>query len=142
MKKAATSPITSEDELKVWIEKSETMLLIVDIHRGWSGRCETLIPTFEAICIQYDRSEERVAFLSMSVDLQNLTKIFESLVQEVPPDLVLDKKGCAPLYLAIKSHKVVAVVEGADPPRLIKLVKDHIPSISSDDDILDGSQDD
>jgi len=157
MNRVPISPIQNTDELGKWFKQSETMLIIFDAHRNWSGRCETLLPSFQALCYQYDRCEDRLAFLSM--ETPKFAKEFESNLVSSPQcsiqlpnsneaegkevstgGLLAGEKGCMPLFLAIKSRKLVATVLGADYPALAKLVQEHIPSISGEDEIEDQLQ--
>jgi hypothetical protein len=34
-----------------------------------------------------------------------------------------------PLFIAVKSRKIIAIVEGADFPSLAKIVHEHIPEL-------------
>ncbi len=56
------------------------MLLLLDIHLGWTGRCEVVIPSFDQLCIEYERSEDRLALLSMEGRGSKLAQKLESLV--------------------------------------------------------------
>ena len=48
---------------------------------------------------------------------------------------LLTKSGCSPLFLAVKKHNVLSVVRGANFPALAKIIDDHIPRTSDDDDL-------
>jgi len=49
--------------------------------------------------------------------------------------LFAGEKGCVPLFLAIRSRKLVGIVLGADFPNLAKIVREHIPQVSEEDKI-------
>jgi len=166
MKKQSTFPIEDETSLKQWIEKSDNMLLIIDIHLNWTGSCEVLTPSFDQLYIQYENAEERFAFLSM--EGPRYADLFESLVSfsagcimsldDVVPmngsakdhgdsskddaermKLLLTKKGkgCSPLFLAVKGRKIVSIVEGANYPALAKILEGQVPPFSDEDKIED-----
>lgn len=48
---------------------------------------------------------------------------------------LLNKSCCSPLFLAVKKQNVLSVVRGANFPALAKIIYDHIPKISDDDDL-------
>ena len=153
--KTFISPINSEDELQQWIEKSDKMLLMFDMHLAWSGRCESLVPSINDLCKHYDSGDPEsqppvLSFLSM--ELPELGPKFDSFVS-VSPNCVLPtkttnpegeekvtlgqmlkKECCSPLFLAVRARKVIAYVEGANFPALKKIVEQNVPSNSGDTD--------
>jgi hypothetical protein len=152
--KTFISPINSEDELQQWIEKSDRMLLIFDMHLAWSGRCESLVPSINDLCKHYEsgdpESQPVLSFLSMEVP--KLGPKFDSLVSVSPscvlPTMttnpeggekvtlghILKKEGCSPLFIAVRARKVITCVEGANFPALKKAVEQNVPSNSGDAD--------
>jgi hypothetical protein len=150
--------VETEIELEQWLEKSSSTLLLFDVHLDWTGRCETLIPQLDALYRTIDRSEARLKVLSLEVP--KLGKKFQSMVELSPSctnslslndtkdtsndsdeglNSLLNKKSCSPLFLAVKGRKVLSIVRGANFPALSKLIQEHIPSISDDDDIVEDS---
>mmetsp|Transcript_7685 Transcript_7685/g.16319 ORF Transcript_7685/g.16319 Transcript_7685/m.16319 type:complete len:155 (-) Transcript_7685:171-635(-) len=146
--KLAVKQVETEEELAEWFSRSRDMLLLCDLHRGWSGPCDTLAPTFEAMTIDIDNAENRVAFLA--VEVPKLAPKFAELVGSdtvtpspqyyqgaeggEPQPVDFSKKGCSPLFVAVRSGKIVAVVEGADRPALSKVVEEYLPSVAEDEE--------
>mmetsp|Transcript_12277 Transcript_12277/g.18190 ORF Transcript_12277/g.18190 Transcript_12277/m.18190 type:complete len:148 (-) Transcript_12277:592-1035(-) len=142
MKKPALIPIESENDLEMWLGQSDKMLLIFDFHHGWSGACETLTPTWESMLLNYDNSEKRIAFLSM--EIPKFASKFDELIvgtaiTAMPgghssEKIDYHKKGCSPLFLAVRSSKIISTIKGTNAPALTKLVNDNIPAITEDED--------
>lgn len=132
-KKSAVIPVETEDDLVGWVERSNEMLLIFDLHHGWSGSCETLLPTFELLLVDNENSNERLAFLSL--ELPKFASKFQELFGGGDEQEKMDfsSRGCAPLFVAVRSNKIVSTVEEANAPALIKIVKEHIPKLSQEE---------
>lgn len=157
MSNVSTSEIQSTDVLEKWFKQSESMLVIIDAHRDWSGRCEIILPSFLALCAHHDNCEDRIAFPSM--EIPKFAEYFQSKLSPSPvcdtflpkPNvgngddsddveqgsgkigLLVERKDCLPLFLALKCRKLVGVVLGADFPSLAKIIQDNIPHISEED---------
>ncbi len=157
-KKEATACITSENELAQWLDKSSTMLLIFDIHLHWTDRCETMIPQLDALYCSIDQSENRFKILSVEVPIfatkfEELVKISPSCTYSISLNednnadnienenekgslkTLLKKSCCAPLFVAVKKNMVISVARGANFPALLKVIDDHIPKLSDDEDL-------
>ena len=142
------NPITSEQELETWISK-EQMLLIIDIHLEWTGPCEAHIPFLDQLRVSFDFVDKRLAFLAVEVPkyAEILEKglslspacILPSFIQEDTATsekikLLTQKKGCSPLFIAVKGKKIIAIVDaGANYPAIEKIVYDHIPKLSEEE---------
>ena len=74
--------IESDEELtRWWVNRSASTLLVIDVHRGWSGRCDSLTPLFDSKSIEFNECSDgdgdgdggvgkgrmRVAFLAAEV---------------------------------------------------------------------------
>ena len=136
--------IQTEEELDHWLEKN--VLLVIDIHEGWSGNTETMIPTIKSILSSMSTNDndqqQRIFFLSMSKYLKKVVDGFKKIITDgdgasgrggggsggQQKQFRLDDRlgGCSPLFVIVRSRKILAVVEGADPPRLKKMVETQI----------------
>mmetsp|Transcript_56952 Transcript_56952/g.68173 ORF Transcript_56952/g.68173 Transcript_56952/m.68173 type:complete len:162 (-) Transcript_56952:16-501(-) len=158
MKKPTVLPIESVEELTTYFDESTRKLLIIDIHLSWSGSCEsTLGPTFNSIVLNTDRGDERLAILSVQVpkywdalrglllnreDADAAGSTTSAAAAAITNGKGIDvnslkvghERGCSPLFIAVRDQKIVGVVEGADAPALEKIVEEHIPKVSDDDD--------
>ena len=160
MMKQSTFVIEDEESLKQWIEKDH-MLLIFDVHLNWSGSCEVLRPCFDQTYIQHERAEDRFAFLTM--EGPRFADSFESMVtfsencrmtlddlvplkkldskddassnfrERMKSLLCKDEKGCSPLFLAVKSRKIISIVLGASYPALSKILNEQMPPLSDEE---------
>jgi thiol-disulfide isomerase/thioredoxin len=154
MKTPAVTSLETEDDLDVFLNKKCKCLIVVDVHPSWCGRCKALTPMMEEMMIEYDQSEERLAFASLEIN--KLSAKLHSMVH-LPPygvfiskadavnesnrlckspltkeefyTLVVDRKSCCPLFLVMKSNQLIAILEGADLPTIKKFVHDYIPPL-------------
>jgi len=134
MKGPIVTPVLSEQELEQWLEKSNNMLLIADLHKSWSDNCITLVPTFEQIQMTTVNCDKRVAFLSL--EIPKFAKTFPALHEEDSTKKIdLNSIGCSPLFAAIRNRKVVSTIEMANVPKLLSVIQTHLPeTIESNDD--------
>lgn len=105
--------IKKDDELEFWLEQtmpnSKDVLLIIDLFKTWSGRCESLFPSFRNLQQKY---ADRLVFLSLEIPkfaqiVQGLECGIMDCVEEgknVAETKLhnLPTRGCSPLFLAIR----------------------------------------
>eukprot|EP00518_Triparma_eleuthera_P013645 CAMPEP_0182480858 /NCGR_PEP_ID=MMETSP1319-20130603/36425_1 /TAXON_ID=172717 /ORGANISM="Bolidomonas pacifica, Strain RCC208" /LENGTH=133 /DNA_ID=CAMNT_0024682407 /DNA_START=16 /DNA_END=414 /DNA_ORIENTATION=- len=133
MAPADTNPtvaIDTEEAFDSWLAKSNDILLLIDVHQEWSGPCETLMPTFSRLMLDIEKAEMRLAFLSAEIPT------FAAKVQDLQSDDAkfgdVAEKGCSPMFLAVRFGKAVGIVEGANSPALVALVKEQIPNLKDE----------
>ena len=115
----ATAPveaIADAEAFGAYLEKSETILVVMDVHQNWCGPCDTMKPTYNSIFNEIDNCEDKVAFTT--ADIKALTPQLVELMATKPSDLDLANHGCMPFFLLVKNKVVVAIVLGADVPTL------------------------
>jgi thiol-disulfide isomerase/thioredoxin len=109
---------------------SEHKLVVVDIHLGWCGNCEAILPTMSRLLIDYEKCEERFAYCTAD------RSKFELLIQESFPTefgINLKQIGCVPMFAVYKDQACVAVVQGVDTPTLLSHIAIHMPKIKEND---------
>ena len=115
----ATAPveaIADAEAFGAYLEKSETVLVVMDVHQNWCGPCDTMKPTYNSIFNEIDNCGDKAAFTS--ADIKTLTPQLVELMATKPSDLDLANHGCMPFFLLVKNKAVVAIVLGADVPTL------------------------
>ena len=115
----ATAPveaIADAEAFGAYLEKSETVLVVMDVHQNWCGPCDTMKPTYNSIFNEINNCEDKVAFTT--ADIKSLTPQLVELMATKPSDLDLGNHGCMPFFLLVKNKAVVAIVLGADVPTL------------------------
>ncbi|GMI00838.1 hypothetical protein TrLO_g13559 [Triparma laevis f. longispina] len=134
MPPAAVNPsvvLTDDEHFDACLAKSNDLLLLIDVHQDWSGPCETLTPTFSRLMMDTEKADSRLLFLSAEIPK------FASKVQELASDDAklgdMSEKGCLPLFLAVRFGKAVGMVEGANAPALVALVKEQIPNLTDEE---------
>ncbi|KAJ0394793.1 hypothetical protein P43SY_004240 [Pythium insidiosum] len=75
-------------------EACEKKLLVVDAHKEWCGPCKIMEPTYKRIMTEMERSDQRLAFASLNVNLG--------------VDGVEDNGSCKPRFLLVKSAPILA----------------------------------
>lgn len=144
--------ITSEEELESWLS-NEKKLFIIDIHLDWTGPCEVIIPFLEELRLSFDFADKRFSFLCVEVPKyaeileKGLTLspaciipsfIDEDMAMSEKIKLLIRKEGCSPLFIAVKGRKIISIVDaGANYPAIEKIVRDHIPKLSEEDEEQD-----
>lgn len=53
----------------------------------------------------------------------------------------LSSRGCCPLMIGVKNGKIIFLIQGANLPKLKKMVAEHIPKVDEDDDDEDDDED-
>jgi len=119
-------PVNDSNHWHSTLALSEEKVIVVDIHQGWCGHCEAILPTMSRLLIDYDQCESRLAYCTADRDK------FGSLIQEsFPTEFGIDLKtmGCVPLFAVYRDQACVAVVQGVDTPTLLGHIAIHIPKI-------------
>ncbi len=109
-----------------------TSSTVIDVHQSWSGPCESMTPTFARLMLETDRSTSRLLLLSCALPL--LTSSVQSLQTDDAKFGDLSHKGCAPLFVAVRFGKAVGMVQGANSPALVALIKEQIPNLKEDEE--------
>jgi thiol-disulfide isomerase/thioredoxin len=105
---------------------------VVDCHQHWCGPCEAVMPTFQRLFLDYPNAEKRLGIANVAIDH------FKPSLQAILPHdahVDLNKIGCLPLFLLIKSKACVAVIQGVDTPGISQQVAMNIPENKSTDDM-------
>ena len=83
----ATAPveaIADAEAFGAYLEKSETVLVVMDVHQNWCGPCDTMKPTYNSIFNEIDDCENKVAFTT--ADIKTLTPQLVELMATKPSD--------------------------------------------------------
>eukprot|EP01138_Halocafeteria_seosinensis_P004503 gb/GECG01004606.1/.p1 GENE.gb/GECG01004606.1/~~gb/GECG01004606.1/.p1 ORF type:complete len:130 (+),score=17.73 gb/GECG01004606.1/:1-390(+) len=124
LKKLVTE-LDSVDELQQWIDKSDQMLIVVDIFEDWCGYCSVMDPTYNRLLIDLDDFESRVKLFALPK-----SKISDSLREQLPPV----PEGCKPMLVVFKHNVVIGKVHGANGPELAGLISENVfPSAEAED---------
>eukprot|EP01089_Gocevia_fonbrunei_P012212 TRINITY_DN2821_c0_g1_i2.p1 TRINITY_DN2821_c0_g1~~TRINITY_DN2821_c0_g1_i2.p1 ORF type:complete len:336 (-),score=84.25 TRINITY_DN2821_c0_g1_i2:5-1012(-) len=106
MEHTGTAELTSVEQYKELAEKNS--FIIINFWAPWSG------PSVQT----------KTVFAELSKDYPNI-KFLTAEAEEHPEISQAFKVGSVPHFIFILDKKVVAEFEGANPPELIKLVKEH-----------------
>ncbi len=70
----ATAPveaITDAEAFGSYLEKSETQLIVMDVHQNWCGPCDTMKPTYNSIFNEINDCENKVVFTTADKSVLN-----------------------------------------------------------------------
>ena len=113
----ATAPveaIADAEAFGTYLEKSETILVVMDVHQNWCGPCDTMKPTYNSIFQRDRRLREQGRVYDRGH--QNINAAARRAHGDEALDLDLANHGCMPFFLLVKNKAVVAIVLGADVP--------------------------
>mmetsp|Transcript_88616 Transcript_88616/g.214798 ORF Transcript_88616/g.214798 Transcript_88616/m.214798 type:complete len:131 (-) Transcript_88616:64-456(-) len=116
--KDLVKPVESPEAFNEWVEKSDQILVLFDVHKKWCGRCEVMQPTFERLFLDNDEADKRVVFLSLDDSILD-----EEQRKALEPTL---HDGCKPLFLVYKHKVVIGKVLGVNAPEIVTLVNENI----------------
>ena len=118
-KKEVISVIASEDEFKSTVlNESDRRLHVIDLHAGWSGPCQQMVPTFKSLQVTIDYFDERVNIVQVDHDY---VKDFGSY-----------SKTSKPRFLFFKGGKLLQAIEGCQAPEILKAVSALLPPVSDE----------
>mmetsp|Transcript_15384 Transcript_15384/g.22616 ORF Transcript_15384/g.22616 Transcript_15384/m.22616 type:complete len:137 (-) Transcript_15384:308-718(-) len=124
-------PIADVESWNSWMEQSENLLLVLDCHQDWCGYCETMLPTFQRIFLEYDDSANRIKFLSA-----NLKDLQDQVTPLIPEDsgINIEAQGCMPFFILVRFKQTAAAINGANAPTLMQAVAMNIPDAPKDEE--------
>ena len=104
----ATAPveaIADAEAFGAYLEKSETVLVVMDVHQNWCGPCDTMKPTYNSIFNEIDNCEDKVAFTT--ADIKTLTPQLVALMDARAPYTCVAKSRCEMYALSLENlHKI------------------------------------
>lgn len=115
--------ITCEEELNEAIKVSSFKVVVIDVHKKWSGSCEAMWPTFETIRQNTPVHEKR--FATYSIEIDSLSHLIQAIVPAEVKNI--KSKGCSPLFLVFRDQICKAVVNGCNSPQLITEIENLMP---------------
>ena len=101
----ATAPveaIADAEAFGAYLEKSETILVVMDVHQNWCGPCDTMKPTYNSIFNEIDDCENKVAFTT--ADIKTLTPQLVELMATKPSDLELANAHTPPIVSEVSLY--------------------------------------
>uniref|UniRef100_A0A7S1CA45 Thioredoxin domain-containing protein n=1 Tax=Bicosoecida sp. CB-2014 TaxID=1486930 RepID=A0A7S1CA45_9STRA len=114
--KGLVKPIESAEDFQKWVDQSDHILVVIDVHKKWCGRCEVMQPTFERLFLDNDEADKRVKFLSLD----------DSVLSDEQKEALPLHEGCKPLFLVYKHKVIIGKVQGVNAPEIVTLVNENI----------------
>ena len=109
-----------------WAElKASKALVLVELHKAWTGPCVVLGPTLKAIENALPQPEKQIIFAMANVDTLKDVPEFAERASD---------KSIVPEFWLMLGGKNVHVVKGANPAALESLVKESVPEIKDENE--------
>ncbi|CCI44325.1 unnamed protein product [Albugo candida] len=99
---------------------SEQKLVVVDLHKSWCGPCKIMEPTYKRLIAEIENAQERLLFVSLDQSMLLIE------TENTP--------SCKPRFLLFRERKPIVEIAGANAPKLEFLVRQHCPSLKSNDE--------
>mmetsp|Transcript_64518 Transcript_64518/g.145503 ORF Transcript_64518/g.145503 Transcript_64518/m.145503 type:complete len:137 (+) Transcript_64518:140-550(+) len=107
--------LMTPEDLAAAVDMSDSVLVVIDVHKKWCGPCDAMFPTFTEMWKVFPECDRRMSLYSAEIeilgeDVQNL------LPEEMKTNIT--GRGCAPMFLVLRNKVVKAKVEGCNSPVL------------------------
>lgn len=129
--------VDGEKCLTSWLKRShEGPLLVLDLHQKWTGPTIALTPAFEELGkdLGLEGCPDRLTFLQVEIPTHGeiVRKAFKDC-PDLPSMHLASRSSCTPQFVVVRFGKVQGIVDGADIPALVRLIKEHVPPITKSD---------
>ncbi|CAE7677928.1 unnamed protein product [Symbiodinium sp. KB8] len=116
--------IDDAEVLQEWIDKSDDLVVVVDLFKDWCGYCSVMEPTYNTLFLDLDNFEERVKLLAI-----DSSKLTEEQLKIIPVN-----PGCKPSFVVFKHKVAIGKVQGANAPEVAMLVRENVFPVKPKDE--------
>jgi hypothetical protein len=111
---------------------SVSKLVVVDLHREWCGPATAITPFWNKCWTDLSDVETRLEVCTMCLETINDKELSDLVAKGC--EVKLDKQGCKPTFILLRSGQIVATVDGLNTAVLGMMMDIHLPKIKKKDE--------